>query len=121
MTRPVIFDLDGTLIDSVPDIAAAANAALAVHGMTPLSMTEARGCVGHGATVFVERARALRGLNADLQEPILEAFLARQFCKGAPWIIKKDDLGTENVINAADQKRRHAPSSGTPAQKSLEL
>ncbi|MEL6522905.1 MAG: phosphoglycolate phosphatase [Pseudomonadota bacterium] len=77
MTRPVIFDLDGTLIDSVPDIAAAANAALAVHGVTPLSMTETRGCVGHGATVFVERARALRGLNADLQEPILQAFLAR--------------------------------------------
>lgn len=77
MTAGVIFDLDGTLVDSAPDIRAAANAALAERGIAPLTMAEARGCVGHGAAVFMERARDLRGVDAALQAPLLEAFLAR--------------------------------------------
>ncbi|MBM7068252.1 phosphoglycolate phosphatase [Actibacterium sp. 188UL27-1] len=73
----IVFDLDGTLVDSAPDIRAAANGALADRGIAPLTMAEARGCVGHGAAVFMERARGLRGVGADLQTPLLEAFLAR--------------------------------------------
>lgn len=55
----IVFDLDGTLIDSAADIAAAANATLAEVGAPPLSVEEARGFVGAGAVIFVERmARA---------------------------------------------------------------
>ena len=46
---------------------------------------------------------------------------ARQFCKGAPWIIKMDDLNGKNVKDAADRKRRQSPSSGNPNQKMLAL
>jgi hypothetical protein len=46
---------------------------------------------------------------------------ATQFCKGAPWIIKMDDLGRENVKETADRKRRHSPLSGNPDQKILAL
>ncbi|QXT38617.1 phosphoglycolate phosphatase [Gymnodinialimonas ceratoperidinii] len=59
----IVFDLDGTLIDSVPDIAAAANATLAEVGVAPLSLAEARGFVGEGAGVFVERMAQARGLS----------------------------------------------------------
>lgn len=43
MFRLVMLDLDGTLVDTAPEIAAAANAALAEHGLPPVSEAEARG------------------------------------------------------------------------------
>ncbi len=58
----IVFDLDGTLIDSAPDIAAAANRTLAEVGVTPLSLAQARSFVGGGAPIFVERMAAARGL-----------------------------------------------------------
>ena len=57
----VIFDLDGTLVDSAPDIAFAANAALAGEGLDPVTSGEAVRLVGDGARKAVERAFALRG------------------------------------------------------------
>ena len=48
-TRFVLWDLDGTLVDSSADIAAAANAAREGLGLPPLSEREIRGYVGEGA------------------------------------------------------------------------
>ena len=47
--RALLLDLDGTLVDTLPDIAAAANAALAELGRAPLGPAVIRGLVGHGA------------------------------------------------------------------------
>lgn len=58
----IVFDLDGTLIDSAPDIRAAANATLSEVGASPLSLPEARGFIGAGASSFVERMAQARGL-----------------------------------------------------------
>lgn len=55
-TRLAIFDLDGTLIDSVDDIAAAVNHALGQAGLPPRTRDEVRRFVGNGARVLVERA-----------------------------------------------------------------
>ena len=57
----VIFDLDGTLVDSAADIAFAANAALAGEGLEPVTGEEAARLIGDGARKSVERAFALRG------------------------------------------------------------
>ena len=75
----LVFDLDGTLIDSAPDIHLAANAALSDEGVPTLTLAEARDCVGHGAAIFVSRAMALRGLGDDpvLHRRILDGFLGR--------------------------------------------
>lgn len=77
VTRAVIFDLDGTLIDSAPDIHAAANTVLKRYGIAPFTLPEARGFVGHGAGVFVERCLAARGLadDDDLRIKVLDGFL----------------------------------------------
>ena len=56
MRRAVLFDLDGTLVDSVPDLCAAVNQALAGLGRAPLSEEEVRGYVGDGARVLLARA-----------------------------------------------------------------
>jgi phosphoglycolate phosphatase len=49
----VLFDLDGTLIDSAPDLAAAANRLRADHGMAPLPLADLRPMVGSGARGMV--------------------------------------------------------------------
>lgn len=74
----VIFDLDGTLIDSVPDLAAAANRLLDRLGRPALDLAAARGFVGDGARVFVEKAlKATGGIPADLGlDGALALFLA---------------------------------------------
>jgi phosphoglycolate phosphatase len=54
----ILFDLDGTLVDSAPDIAAALNAALAEAGHPTVPAPIVVGYVGDGATKLVERAIA---------------------------------------------------------------
>jgi phosphoglycolate phosphatase len=61
MTRAVIFDLDGTLIDSLPDVLAALNAVLAAGGRRPVTIDEGRTMVGGGAEPLIERAFAMTG------------------------------------------------------------
>lgn len=51
----VIFDLDGTLVDSAPDMHAAANRALARDGRAPISLAQTRQFIGDGVPRFVER------------------------------------------------------------------
>ncbi len=66
--RAVIFDLDGTLVDSGPDIAAAVNHVLEQHGREPLSVDAVREFTGFGAEELVRRAFAAVGLELEGQE-----------------------------------------------------
>ena len=61
----VVFDLDGTLIDSAPAIRAIAGRFLAEQGAAPLTLDETRAFIGHGAAHFLRRALAARDLPAD--------------------------------------------------------
>lgn len=72
--RAVIFDLDGTLIDSDPDIRAALNRVLAAEGLAPLSTAEVQSMIGDGAKVLLERGFAARGSQPEPRH--LAAFLA---------------------------------------------
>lgn len=55
------FDLDGTLLDTHEDLAAAVNHALALAGRAPIAAREVRKLVGGGARLMLERALALTG------------------------------------------------------------
>ncbi len=61
----IVFDLDGTLIDSAPDINAIANMVLETEGAAPISLDETRAFIGNGASVFVERMAVARDIAAD--------------------------------------------------------
>ncbi|MDE8349311.1 MAG: phosphoglycolate phosphatase [Acidocella sp.] len=74
MMRAVVFDLDGTLIDSLPDIAAAANYVLAGRGLPPLPAEQVRFMIGDGARVLVDRAFAAH--NETAGEPEYHQFEA---------------------------------------------
>lgn len=63
MAAPVaVFDLDGTLVDSAPDLLAALNAAMAQAGYAALPPETALGTVGHGAKAMIEAALAAIGV-----------------------------------------------------------
>jgi phosphoglycolate phosphatase len=57
----VVFDLDGTLLDTAPDLAAALNRALAAVGRRPLSLGEVKPMIGDGVERLIERASAATG------------------------------------------------------------
>lgn len=71
----VVFDLDGTLIDSAPDIARAVNRALGEHGRGPLRLEQVAGMVGDGSTALLRRAIHTTG--PDLPEPEFQSALSR--------------------------------------------
>lgn len=71
----LIFDLDGTLIDSAPDLAAALNALLAELDCPPLSFDQVRRLIGDGAPTLV--ARALRTAGASFEPEAYESLLER--------------------------------------------
>lgn len=50
-----VFDLDGTLADTAPDLVATLNVILRREGLSPLELAEARTLIGHGARVMIER------------------------------------------------------------------
>jgi phosphoglycolate phosphatase len=74
--RAALFDLDGTLLDTAPDIAAAANAMLAEQGLAPLPADVIRGFIGHGIARLVESCLQAAGnpLACARLEPALRGF-----------------------------------------------
>ena len=73
--RGVLFDLDGTLIDSAPDLAGAANRLRADHGLPPLPLADLRPMVGSGARGMVSVAFGV-GPGDPSFESLRDAFLA---------------------------------------------
>ncbi len=70
MHGALIFDLDGTLVESLPGIAASLNRALARHGLPGHGDAAVRGFIGDGARLLVTRAMA-----PNVAEPQLESVL----------------------------------------------
>ncbi len=56
MYKTVIFDLDGTLLDTLSDLTTAVNAALSAYGLPQRNRDEVRGFVGNGIAKLMERA-----------------------------------------------------------------
>jgi phosphoglycolate phosphatase len=76
MIELVVFDLDGTLVDSSRDLADAVNALVAEYGGMPLGLDQVAAMVGDGAAMLVRRALSAASLDADMPGS-LERFLAR--------------------------------------------
>ncbi|MBG0846276.1 phosphoglycolate phosphatase [Pseudomonas chengduensis] len=77
LPRLVMFDLDGTLIDSVPDLAAAVDRMLVELGRAPAGVEKVHDWVGNGARVLVRRALAGGLDHAAVGEAETEEALAR--------------------------------------------
>lgn len=79
MTSPlVIFDLDGTLVDTAPDLIDSLNHTIATAGLAPFTFADLTHLVGQGARVMIKRAFTLRDrpLPDDELELLYERFIA---------------------------------------------
>lgn len=65
MPRTLLLDLDGTLVDTVPDLAAALNRLMRARGLAPFDFPSTAAMVGDGVVRLVEKAFAARGLRPD--------------------------------------------------------
>lgn len=73
----IVFDLDGTLVDSAPDLQGIANELLAREGRSAVTLAETRTFIGAGVPAFVARMRAARDLPDTAQHRLVAAFLDR--------------------------------------------
>ncbi|HHW4677896.1 MAG TPA: phosphoglycolate phosphatase [Xylella sp.] len=73
--RVVLFDLDGTLLDSAPDMLATANAMLAVRGRAPIELAKLRPIVSRGTLKIL--AVAFPELDAEALQRLVPEFLRR--------------------------------------------
>jgi phosphoglycolate phosphatase len=72
--KAIVFDLDGTLVDSAPEIATALNTAMAGIGQPPFTLAEVQTFIGGGAAVALKRALAVRGTSTE--DATFEAMMA---------------------------------------------
>jgi phosphoglycolate phosphatase len=68
LSRTVVFDLDGTLVDTAPDLIDALNYVLDREGMSPVPLHSARNMIGAGARKLIERGLELEGRNASASD-----------------------------------------------------
>jgi len=66
--RTVVFDLDGTLVDTAPDLINALNFVLDREGLPPVPLHSARNMIGAGARRLIERGLELEGRSAGPED-----------------------------------------------------
>lgn len=115
--RAVLFDLDGTLVDSVADLAAAVNAVLEVHGEPPLPIGAVRGMVGNGIAKLVERAFAASGRPLEgqaLDEAVADMMAAYRGC------LTKRTVLMPGAVDAVEALRESGLHLGLATNKPLD-
>ena len=68
LPRTVVFDLDGTLVDTAPDLINALNVVLGREGLAPVPLHSARNMIGAGARKLIERGLELEGRNVSVSD-----------------------------------------------------
>lgn len=81
--KAIIFDLDGTLIDSAPDIHASVNKMLAAEGQAALDLATVTSFIGNGLPKLVERVMMRQGMDMGAFERIAADVLAIYNAHGA--------------------------------------
>jgi phosphoglycolate phosphatase len=74
----IVFDLDGTIVDTAPDLTAATNHVLGLVGLAPVTVAELHPFIGHGSKAMIEAGLRFRGGSVAEGEALRlhEAFLA---------------------------------------------
>jgi len=83
----MIFDLDGTLVDTLPDLTAALNRMLAERSLEPLRPADVKPMIGDGTKKLVERALAARGAapDADTDDRYVADYTAHVAAESRPF------------------------------------
>jgi phosphoglycolate phosphatase len=96
----IVFDLDGTLVDTAPDLVASLNHAVTKAGLEPVGYDDLTHLVGHGAQAMIERTFKLR--DAPLSEEEL-AFQMKTFVAHYHETMPGASMAYPGVIDALDR------------------
>ena len=115
--RLIVFDLDGTLVDSRRDITDAANALLESCGAPPLSEDRIGAMVGDGAATLVARAFEASGIERpdDALERYLSLYRERLLAHTRPY------EGMVDTLEELSQRARLAVLTNKPLRATLEI
>ena len=94
--RCAVFDLDGTLVDSAPDIHAALDRLMARRRLPGFARAEVVGMIGDGVRVLLERAHAARGITLD--EASFDHFMTDYEANAA--VLTQPFAGIPELLNA---------------------
>ena len=114
----IVFDLDGTLIDSRRDLAESTNEMLASYGATPLPLDDVAAMVGEGARVLVQRALSAAGLDhaePDALSRFREIYDRRLLLHTQPYD------GIEDVVRQLGMQHTLAVLTNKPTPPSVRL
>jgi phosphoglycolate phosphatase len=98
----IAFDLDGTLVDTAPDLVGTLNTVLAQEGLPALPMEAVRMMIGRGARVMLERGFAAAGepLDTSRSDALMERFIATYLDR-----IARESTPFPGVVEALDRLR----------------
>lgn len=100
MKPTIVFDLDGTLVDTAPDLIGTLSWLLAEEGLDPVDLAAARDLIGHGMKPMIEKALRRQGRGGTQEEidavygRYVVAYEARIACESRPY---------PNIIEALDR------------------
>ncbi len=121
--QAVIFDLDGTLVDSAPDLTAALNLVLEMEGLPPLGVDTVRYMIGAGVPKLIERGFKEHGVKLDsnnLDAELLDAFLSYYDAHAAD--LSKVYPGTYDLIEMlCDRSVRIGLCTNKPTKAAKEI
>lgn len=111
----IVFDLDGTLIETAPDLVGTLNVLLAREGIAPLPLAQAREMIGRGAKALIERGFAAASAPLDaanlnrLFDDFIVYYLAHIADESRPFpglIAALDTLAAEGAILSVCTNKR---------------
>jgi phosphoglycolate phosphatase len=112
----IVFDLDGTLVDSAPDLCGVVNDMLAQHGRVILDMDDIRKMVGDGAAKLIERGfGATGGLPAPLPD------LTREFIRLYEERIARETRPFPTVVDTLERFKAAGLKMGVCTNKTTHL
>ena len=114
----IVFDLDGTILDSRLDLAESANEVLESYGAPPLAVDAIAPMIGDGARVLIQRALAAAGLDPDTADALprfLAAYDRRLLGHTRPYD------GIEDVLRAAAAQAQLAVLTNKPGEPTRRL
>lgn len=113
--RSIVFDLDGTLVDSAPDLHAAVNLMLQEEALAPLDLARVRSFIGNGVAVLVQRAMAAHGEVVEgTRLADLEARFMAHYSRASSDLTRLFDGAGEAVKALSEQGYRLAICTNKP-------